>query len=123
MNATTVVDTPVLDATTTPAPLAFRQRLVPPPGRMAERLVGSTIVALSIVPVARYLYVVAHRDTARRRNRGLSRCPRVINMWYCDLARPSVGTDAMGACNGASAQFERIPGGFPGWGELRGIPV
>ena len=43
-NATTVMDTPVLDATTTPAPLAFRQRRVPPPGRMAERLVGSTIV-------------------------------------------------------------------------------
>ena len=55
------MDTPVLDATTTPAPLAFPQRRVPQPGRMAERLVGSTIIALSIVPVARYLYVVAHR--------------------------------------------------------------
>jgi hypothetical protein len=54
---------------------------------------------------------------------GLSRCPRLINMWYRGLARPSVGTDAMEACNGASAQFERIPGGFPGRGELRGIPV
>src|SRR5271170_6938492 len=53
--------------------------------------------------------------------RGLSRCPRVINMWYRGFRRPSIGTGAMGAGNGASAQFERIPGGVPGRGELRGI--
>ena len=31
------------------------------PGRVGERLVGAVLVALSIIPVARYLYVVAHR--------------------------------------------------------------
>jgi len=60
MSAATTADTSVLDTTAgTTASSARRRRL--PPGRVGERLVGAVLVALSIIPMARYLYVVAHR--------------------------------------------------------------
>ena len=55
--------------------------------------------------------------------RGLSRCPRLADMWYGGLAHPAEGTGATGACNGEGANSDGIPGWFPGRGELRGIPV
>ena len=54
---------------------------------------------------------------------GLSRCPRLADMWYGGLAHPAEGTGATGACNGEGANSDGIPGWFPGRGELRGIPV
>src|SRR5271169_6049433 len=73
------------------------------------------------LPLGYYKYLTTGAVPGYLGGRGLSRCPRVINMWYRGFRRPSIGTGAMGAGNGASAQFERIPGGVPGRGELRGI--
>src|SRR5271170_1251019 len=63
--------------------------------------------AMGILPVAQALRQIAPRDAGAvaiehrldeativlsgRANRGLSRCPRVINMWYRGFRRPSIG--------------------------------
>ena len=59
MSAGTTADMSVLDTTAGTASAARRRRL--PPDRVGERLVGAVLVVLSLVPVARYLFVVAHR--------------------------------------------------------------
>ncbi len=59
MSAATTADMSLLDITAGNAPAARRRRLSP--GRVGERLVGAVLVTLSIIPVARYLFVVAHR--------------------------------------------------------------
>ncbi len=59
MSAATTADMSVLDTTAGTASAARRRRLSP--GRVGERLVGAVLVVLSLVPVARYLFVVAHR--------------------------------------------------------------
>ncbi len=59
MSAATTADMSVLDTTAGTASAARRRRLSP--ARVGERLVGAVLVGLSIIPVARYLFVVAHR--------------------------------------------------------------
>jgi hypothetical protein len=51
---------------------------------------------------------------------GLSRCPRLADMWYRGLAAGTAGT---GGGGGEGANSDRIPGEFPKRVELRGIPV
>jgi hypothetical protein len=51
---------------------------------------------------------------------GLSRCPRLADMWYRGLAAGTAGT---GGGSGEGANSDRIPGEFPKRVELRGIPV
>jgi Dolichyl-phosphate-mannose-protein mannosyltransferase len=57
--AGTATDLSLLDATAGTAPAARWSRVSP--GRMGEWLVGAVLVALSIIPVARYLFVVVNR--------------------------------------------------------------
>ena len=51
---------------------------------------------------------------------GLSRCPRLADMWYRGLA---AGTAATGGGGGEGANSDRIPGEFPKRVELRRVPV
>ena len=60
MSAAATADMSVLDTTAKTASSAASRRRFSP-GRVGERLVGAVLVALSIIPVARYLDVVAHR--------------------------------------------------------------
>ena len=59
MSVATTADMSLLDTTAGTGSAARRRRLSP--GRVGERLVGAALVALSVIPVARYLFVVAHR--------------------------------------------------------------
>jgi len=59
MSATSTADMSILDTTAGTASAARRRRLSP--GRVGGWLGGAMLVALSIIPVARYFFVVAHR--------------------------------------------------------------
>ena len=60
MSAATTAHMAVLDTAARTSSSALRRRRLPF-GRVAELLVGTVLVVLSLVPVARYLFVVAHR--------------------------------------------------------------
>ncbi len=60
MTAATTAHPSVLDTTARTFSSSLRRRRLPF-GRVAELLVGTVLVVLSLVPVARYLFVVAHR--------------------------------------------------------------
>ncbi len=60
MSAATTAHMAVLDTTARTSSSVLRRRRLPS-GRVAELLVGTVLVVLSLVPVARYLFVVAHR--------------------------------------------------------------